>query len=464
MKGKKILIIHFRVGKTDGVSLEIAAWKEILESCGAKVYLCGGQLSFGADFVIKHLEHQHDKLVFSVNQNAFNGFTTLTPEAFTDAFSLLSARLTKSFAEVFEKVRPDAVIISNIFSVGANLPAANALAAVLDRYSVPTLLVNHDFYWEKIRKKNPSNRFISNYLKNYFPPERTYMKYAVINKIARNKFIKQKRIVPAILYDTLNFKKEIPKDEYYKKLLTEKGVKENDIVALQATRVVRRKNIEISIDFIAEMEKQVKKTGPFNLHDGRVFYPDKNRVLLVEAGYAEKTDEDYLARLISYAESKNVKFITLNGKFRNKEEGLMPILKLHTYSDFVTYPSEYEGFGNQFLEAIFSKKPIALFEYPVFKSDIKSKGFTYISLGDKVFHSGADNFAKIPEGKLMKAAGQMLYVLKNKRIYEEHTSENFKLGRKYFSYNKTLNVLTKLLNLQTLVRQQKTTQSFPLIS
>ncbi len=41
------------------------------------------------------------------------------------------------------------------------------------------------------------------------------------------------------------------------------------------------------------------------------------------------------------------------------------------------------GFGNAFVEAVFAKKPIAVFEYPVFKADIKKEGYKTISFGDK---------------------------------------------------------------------------------
>jgi len=49
------------------------------------------------------------------------------------------------------------------------------------------------------------------------------------------------------------------------------------------------------------------------------------------------------------------------------------LLSLDTYvfADIISYPSIFEGWGNQFIEAVFAKKPVIVFEYPVFKSDIK---------------------------------------------------------------------------------------------
>ena len=71
VKSKRILIIHYRVGKTDGVSLQIASYKEILESHGAKVVLCSGPENIGADYVIKDLEQQLNPEIFTIDEDAF---------------------------------------------------------------------------------------------------------------------------------------------------------------------------------------------------------------------------------------------------------------------------------------------------------------------------------------------------------------------------------------------------------
>ena len=51
-------------------------------------------------------------------------------------------------------------------------------------------------------------------------------------------------------------------------------------------------------------------------------------------------------------------------------------------ADFVLYPSAWEGFGNQLLEAFAVGLPAAVFEYPVFKEDIAPKGVRVVSLRD----------------------------------------------------------------------------------
>ena len=81
-------------------------------------------------------------------------------------------------------------------------------------------------------------------------------------------------------------------------------------------------------------------------------------------------------------------------------------------SDLVTYPSIYEGWGNQFLETVFARKPVVVYEYPVYLTDIKSSGFDIISLGYK--HTiGKNGLVDIENNILENAAKKSVEVLTN---------------------------------------------------
>ena len=54
----KIGIIHYRAGKTDGVSLEIVKRKAILEKLGYTVKIISGPENIGSDYVIPELEFE----------------------------------------------------------------------------------------------------------------------------------------------------------------------------------------------------------------------------------------------------------------------------------------------------------------------------------------------------------------------------------------------------------------------
>ena len=70
---KKIAICHYRVGGTDGVSLEIEKRKEILERHGYTVKLIAGERSQGADFTIKELEWDNG-IVPIIKENGFTSY------------------------------------------------------------------------------------------------------------------------------------------------------------------------------------------------------------------------------------------------------------------------------------------------------------------------------------------------------------------------------------------------------
>ena len=105
----------------------------------------------------------------------------------------------------------------------------------------------------------------------------------------------------------------------------------------------------------------------------------------------------------------------------------------YAIADFITYPSVLEGFGNQFLEAIFSKTPILIFEYPVYKKDIAPLGFEIVSLGNKA--ELKNGLYKVNQDTIIKAKDQILEILFDTHKASESVQKNFELGRKYFSYD-----------------------------
>ncbi len=54
-----IALCHFRVGETDGVSLEMEKWKKVLKELGHRVYLLAGSLGEEEGIVLEELHYQH---------------------------------------------------------------------------------------------------------------------------------------------------------------------------------------------------------------------------------------------------------------------------------------------------------------------------------------------------------------------------------------------------------------------
>lgn len=454
LKGRKILIIHFRVGNTDGVSIEIAEWEHILKENGAIVKLCAGPISHGASFVIDNLEQQLNQDIFDIDRGAFGEVNIFkNKQSFIKAIRKQQKILKTELEKVLIKFKPDNIIISNIFSTGQNLPAAEAVTLLLDKWQIPTSAIHHDFYWERPNYSHPRYPFVENQLKEFFPPKRSWLKHYCINSISQKELKKRKGVSSGIIYDTLHFEQPAwEKDEFSKDLLDDFDVDKNDIVILQATRVVERKNIEIAIDLVKNISEKrwLSKLANKKLYDGRRFDPGANKAVLVLAGSTNRGSREYLQSLLSYARKRKVKICHVSnkmGKFRIEKNGQKKysLWDIYPFADIILYPTRHEGFGNQFLEACFAKKPVVIFEYPVFKSDIKPKGFKVISLGDKLLLDDS-YWAKLPQAIAQKATGEIVDILTNSKKYSQLVEKNFKLAKRHFSHQKTLSTLIELLS------------------
>jgi glycosyltransferase involved in cell wall biosynthesis len=435
MKGR-VLIVHFRVGKTDGVSIEIANWKRILESCGLEVRLCAGEVSEGADYVVDKLECQLDPAVFELDNEAFGGYKHITEDQFLLNLRSIQNYLGKQFARILDEYQPDRVIVSNLFSVGLNVAAAGALAEELKSRGVLTIAVNHDFWWEDVRYRRPSGVVVEELLEKYFPPVGEWVRQVVINSIAKKDLAERKGVVADVLYDCMDMVSNSDEENLgCREMLKAFGVTGEDLVVLQATRIVRRKNIEIAMDVVKEMEKYLDKLG-------------KKRVVLVMAGYAEKRDVGYLETLRKYGEKLRINIVELNGmnNSHNGQEGKRcGLMDIYKFADLVTYPSGYEGFGNQFLEAVWAKKPIVVYEYPVYKTDIKPLGFEVVSLGDELKFDAGSGLVSVNHEVIEKCCAQVAEVISNQEIRKNMVEKNFEIAKENFSFEAAKKVWLNLL-------------------
>lgn len=83
-------------------------------------------------------------------------------------------------------------------------------------------------------------------------------------------------------------------------------------------------------------------------------------------------DSSYTEKLIEKAKDKNVNLKFINNivdhsRTYRANEKVYSLWDIYTEADIVTYPSLLEGWGNQFLEAVFAKIPVLVYEYPVFE-------------------------------------------------------------------------------------------------
>jgi glycosyltransferase involved in cell wall biosynthesis len=103
---------------------------------------------------------------------------------------------------------------------------------------------------------------------------------------------------------------------------------------------------------------------------------------------------------------------------------------VYQQADLVTYPSEYEGFGNAFLEAVYFRRPIVCKRYPIFRRDIEPCGFRTIAFDDFI------------TSKLVKDVDRLLA---DPRRVAEMVEHNYGVARQHFSYEVLEDELRPLL-------------------
>jgi len=439
-KKPTVLICHYRVGWTDGVSLEIEKRRAILEEMGYSCVLLAGPASRGADFLIEELDF--DSLeARKISRNAFGGLKDYpAEEALIRDIKTLSDRIMIGINDVLAACRPDFIFLHNIFSHGRHIAAARAFCKCIEASRIPSLATHHDFYWERDDFMIPSGPLVEDFLKRYVPPVIPGMRHAVINSLAADSLLKRCGISAMIFPDTLDFSVgQWKKDSYNHHILEDFALKENDILILQATRIVRRKGIEL----IPPLIEKLNTPCYLNQLAGKTIYNGKkvsagSRFVFILAGYAEQEAESYHRELETLMKDRGVPYRFLTPRIAaerrySQDQRTYSLFDTYPYADLVSYPSLYEGWGNQFIEAVFAHKPVIVHEYPVFKSDIRPIGYSFISLGDGA-QRRQNGLYGLEEDVLEKAAQSVIDWLLSTGTAAK-LEENFRLARSGNSYD-----------------------------
>ena len=232
-----------------------------------------------------------------------------------------------------------------------------------------------------------------------------YIKQVVINKIDKKRLKERTGMDSVVVGDTFDFDSELDKmDGYSEKWREDFGILDDELVFLQATRIVSRKKIELAMDLVKKL--------------------DDKRIVLVLAGYEGDEIGNYGDCLRYYVGKLGIRTMFIAdriGSTRKLVSGKRRYTLWDCYvnCDFVTYPSILEGFGNQFLEAMYFRKPVMVNRYEVYKSDIEPLGFEVIAINGRVTE---------------KVVVKTREWLEDKEKVKKITEKNFRIAKKYFSY------------------------------
>lgn len=434
-------MFHYQVGRTDGVSLEMDKWRRVLEGMGHTVHYCAGDLGSAEGALIPEMYH-HTAAAERLYANTFIALRDYPSEAeYRRALYDLADVIEAKFRRWVEEKGIDFLIPQNVWSVAVNPAVAIAVTRVMRDLKLPALAHNHDFYWERIEGVALTCGTAVELADKYIPPHDESAHHAVINSLAQRELAERKGIHARVVPNVFDFAAPPWQPDAYNADFRQRiGLRDKDVMILQATRVVARKGIELAVDLVKALDAphhraQLRRSG---LYDGRAFDED-SRIVLVLAGYVrDDITGAYVQRLKQKISESGIDALFVGDLIAHerRREGDQKIYSLwdaYVYADFVTYPSWWEGWGNQLLEAVRAKLPIALFEYPVYVADIKDAGFRVISFGDQIQGEDGQGLIQVSPDIITAAADQAVELLTDARLREDVVEHNFQVAERHYS-------------------------------
>ena len=413
-KTKNIGFISTRLAGTDGVSLEAAKWAGIFESEGHLCFYMAGELDKDKpnqrSLLAEEAHFQHP-LVQEISYGCFG--VRIREPSITKKIHQMKNKLKKRIYEFIKGFKIDLLVPENALAIPLNIPLGLAITEVIAETGILTIAHHHDFFWER-------KRFLINavwdYLNMAFPPHLPSIQHVVINSSQDNQLSLRTGISTTIIPNVMDFENPPSVDEYSSDIRESLGLEADELLILQPTRVVKRKGVEHSIELVSRLEMKAK--------------------LVISYASGDEGDE-YEKRVREYSSIMKVNTLFISDiikPYRGKtSEGrkIYTPKDIYDHADLVTYPSNFEGFGNAFLETVYFRRPVVVNIYSVYATDIKPKGFKAIELNDYV------------DSKAVKLTKK---ILENSILAKEMVEHNYELGKRYYSYSVLRQKLKALLS------------------
>ena len=398
---KHIGFISTRIAGTDGVSLEIQKWADVMESLGLTCFYFAGELDRPDDrsYFAPEAHFTHPE-VAEINKRCFG--VTSRNRATTQKIHELTHTLKDHLYDFVKKFDIDLIVPENALTIPMNIPLGLAITEFIAETNVLTLAHHHDFYWERDRF---AINAVSDYLRMAFPADLPSIRHAVINSFADEQLSLRTGISARIAPNIMDFENPPPPpDDYTSDVRQALGIEDDELFVLQPTRVVQRKGIEHAIELVHRLGMKAK--------------------LVISHASGDEGD-DYENRIKEYSELMKVDtlFVSdiINENRGTTQDGrrIYTLDDIYPYADLVTYPSTIEGFGNAFLEAVYFRIPVVVNLYSIYMVDIKPKGFSAIELDGYVTDA---------------AVRKTRQVLEDPELRKKMVDQNFEIAKDFFSY------------------------------
>ncbi len=393
--------VSTRFAGTDGVSLETEKWARVFEKEGFRAHYFGGELDRDPkrSYLAETAHFQHPDIK-EISQNCFG--VNQRDRSITRQIQTFKSGLKDHLYRFIEQFNIDLLVAENCLTIPMNIPLGIALTEVISETGIRTIAHHHDFFWER-------QQFIVNavyeYLNMAFPPHLPSISHVVINSSGDNQLSLRTGISATVIPNVMDFENPPPgEDDYAGDVRTALGLKNYELLILQPTRVVKRKGIEHAIEFVHRLGAKAK---------------------LVISHASGDEGYDYEKRVWEYSQLMGVDTLFVSDIINDKRGTTPDGRKIYTlddiypHADLVTYPSNFEGFGNAFLEAVYYRKPILVNNYSIYSTDIRPKGFSVVEIDGYVTRSAV---------KLAKK------ILRDEDFRNKMVEHNYAIAKRFFSY------------------------------
>lgn len=428
MKPRGVGFVSTRFAGTDGVSLETAKWATVMERLGHRAfYFCGvSDRPAAVSRVVPEAFFGHPDIA-AINRAVFashgvapefaaaRGLTVVVrPAAISSRIQELQGHLKSELYAFSREFQLDLLVIENASAIPLNLPLGLAISEFIAETGMPTIGHHHDLPWER-------QRFLVNGVADIiaaaFPPVHAAIRHVVINSIQALELASRRGVTARVIPNTMDFDRPPApvSTEVIAAARADLGLAAGELLLLQPTRIVARKGIEHAIEFTRRLDRPARLVISHTAGDEGSAYEQRIR------GYADLLG----VKLVLAAD-----LVTESGKPSQAGGRRYTLDELYEAADFVTYPSQFEGFGNAFLEAVFHRRPILVSNYSTYEVDLRPRGFRVVWF---------DEF--ISEGTLDQARR----LLDDQAEAARWAASNYEVGRAHFSFAVLERHLTDLI-------------------
>ena len=244
--------VSTRFSGTDGVTLEASKWARVFERNGFGTYWFAGEIDRdpAVSYLAPEAHFQHDlnmKIASAVMGQRRR------PAEISELIHAQRAVLKKHLYRFMRRYCIDLLVAENILSLPMQIPLGLALTEVIAETGTPTIAHHHDFSWER-------ERYLVNaagdYLQMAFPPRLPGIAHVVINTTAREEMARRTGLAATVAPNVLDFARAPAVDwDAVASFREYAGLKPDDTVILQPTRVVQRKGIEHAVNLVRDLNR-----------------------------------------------------------------------------------------------------------------------------------------------------------------------------------------------------------------